>query len=169
MKLHTTLTIIALSAPSFADTLIVTANPTSWSPDVVHCVPGDVLRFEYGNGYPHTITSGTDCMPDYIYFNEPLTGPGSFFEWTVPNDAPAEIPFYCAPHCNNGMTGVIMIDLPYDCPADTNGDGTVNVTDILAVVGAWGESGGPADINGDGVVDVTDLLTVVNAWGACPE
>ena len=67
------------------------------------------------------------------------------------------------------MTGVIMIDLPYDCPADTNSDGTVNVTDILAVVGAWGESGGPADINGDGIVDVTDLLTVVNAWGACPE
>ena len=58
---------------------------------------------------------------------------------------------------------------PSECPADTNGDGIVNVTDILAVVGAWGESGGPADVNGDGTVDVTDLLTVVNAWGACPE
>ncbi len=45
----------------------------------------------------------------------------------------------------------------------------VDVTDILAVVGAWGEDGGPADVNGDGIVDVTDLLTVVNAWDAWPE
>ena len=169
MKLLTTLTIVALSATSLADTLIVTANQTSWLPDVVYCVPGDVLRFEYGTGYPHTITSGTSCTYDGLYFNEPLSNLGDYYEFTVTNDGTAEIPFFCAPHCNNGMTGVIMIDLPYDCPADTNGDGTVNVTDILAVVGAWGESGGPADINGDGVVDVTDLLTVVNAWGACPE
>ena len=54
------------------------------------------------------------------------------------------------------------------CTGDTNGDGTVNVTDILAVVGAWGESGGSSDVNGDGIVDVSDLLAVVNAWGACP-
>jgi len=54
------------------------------------------------------------------------------------------------------------------CTGDTNGDGTVNVTDILAVVAAWGESGGSSDVNGDGIVDVSDLLAVVNAWGACP-
>jgi hypothetical protein len=54
------------------------------------------------------------------------------------------------------------------CTGDTNGDGMVNVTDILAVVGAWGNTGGPEDVNGDGVVNVDDLLTVVNAWGACP-
>ena len=54
------------------------------------------------------------------------------------------------------------------CTGDTNGDGMVNVTDILAVVGAWGESGGSSDVNGDGVVNVGDLLTVVEAWGACP-
>jgi plastocyanin len=169
MKLLTALTIVTLSATSFADTLIVTANPTSWSPAVANCYPGDVLRFEYGGGYPHTITSGSGCTYDGVYFDEPLSSPGAYYEWTVPSEGPAEIPFFCDPHCNNGMTGVIVIDLPLACPADTNGDGTVNVTDILAVVGAWGESGGPADINGDGVVDVTDLLTVVNAWGACPE
>ncbi len=169
MKLLTALAIVALSSPSFADTLIVTANASSWSPDVVNCVPGDVLRFEYGSGYPHTITSGTSCTYDGLYFDEPLNSPGDYYEFTVPDDGTTEIPFFCAPHCNNGMTGVIIIELPSECPADTNDDGTVNVTDILAVVAAWGENGGPADINGDGVVDVTDLLTVVDAWGACPE
>jgi hypothetical protein len=49
-------------------------------------------------------------MPDGLYFNAPLTGPGDYFEWTVPSDAPAEIPFFCGPHCNNGMTGTIYVE-----------------------------------------------------------
>lgn len=61
------------------------------------------------------------------------------------------------------------------CTGDTNGDGEVNVTDLLAVIGAWGTcpapcppSTCPADINGDCLINVTDLLAVIGAWGACP-
>ncbi len=61
------------------------------------------------------------------------------------------------------------------CPADTNGDGQVNVTDLLAVIGAWGTCPAPcppstcvADINGDCNINVTDLLAVIGAWGPCP-
>jgi hypothetical protein len=53
------------------------------------------------------------------------------------------------------------------CPSDINGDATVDVIDLLEVVGTWGESDVPADINGDGVVNVSDLLAVVDAWGPC--
>jgi outer membrane protein assembly factor BamB len=53
------------------------------------------------------------------------------------------------------------------CPADVNGDGFADVLDLLAVITAWGASGGPEDINGDGIVDVLDLLAVITAWGAC--
>lgn len=57
------------------------------------------------------------------------------------------------------------------CPADITGDGTVNVSDLLAVINAWGPcpKGGvcPADITGDGTVNVSDLLAVINAWGPC--
>ena len=57
---------------------------------------------------------------------------------------------------------------PNNCPADINGDGSVNVEDILAVIETWGPcSGCPADINNDEYVDVTDLLEVVGAWGPC--
>jgi len=51
-------------------------------------------------------------MPDGVWFNEPLTTTGDYYEFTVPDDATTEIPFYCSPHCNAGMTGVIMIDIP---------------------------------------------------------
>jgi hypothetical protein len=56
---------------------------------------------------------------------------------------------------------------PIDCP-DINGDGYVNVSDLLVVIDQWGLTNSPADVNFDGIVDVSDLLIVVNNWGACP-
>ena len=52
------------------------------------------------------------------------------------------------------------------CPADITGDGTVDVLDLLQVLGQWGAAGS-ADITGDGIVDVLDLLQVLGAWGPC--
>ena len=56
------------------------------------------------------------------------------------------------------------------CLGDIIGlDGTVNVTDLLALLAAWGPNPGhPADTNGDDVVNVTDLLALLAAWGPCP-
>jgi hypothetical protein len=55
----------------------------------------------------------------------------------------------------------------FGCEGDTNGDGEVNVTDLLEVVDQWGNTSGSADINTDGIVDVSDLLIVVGSWGPC--
>lgn len=67
---------------------------------------------------------------------------------------------------------------PDNCPADISNDGNVNVSDLLAVIGAWGACPTPcppqcpADIapvaGGDCVVNVSDLLGVIGSWGACP-
>jgi hypothetical protein len=71
--------------------------------------------------------------------------------------------------------GQITIDGPGEpcsstpCPADTNGDGSVGIADLLTVVDMWGEAGGAGDIDGDGTVGVGDLLAIVEAWGVCPE
>lgn len=60
------------------------------------------------------------------------------------------------------------------CPADVNGDNTVNVTDLLTVINGWGACPLPcpptcgADVNDDCAVNVADLLSVITAWGACP-
>ena len=59
---------------------------------------------------------------------------------------------------------------PPPIPGDTNGDGVVNVTDLLAVIAAWGPCPAPpatcpADLNGDGLVNVADLLIVITNWG----
>lgn len=50
-------------------------------------------------------------------------------------------------------------------PEDINGDGTVDVVDLLAVVGAWGPCKScNEDIDGDGMVNVVDLLAVIAVW-----
>jgi hypothetical protein len=55
------------------------------------------------------------------------------------------------------------------CPADLTGDGSVDVSDLLVLLGAWGAcSGCASDLNGDGFVDVSDLLMLFAAWGTCP-
>ena len=60
------------------------------------------------------------------------------------------------------------------CAPDINGNGTVNVSDLLAVINGWGTCANPcppycgADINDDCIINVSDLLAVINGWGACP-
>jgi hypothetical protein len=55
------------------------------------------------------------------------------------------------------------------CASDIDGSGSVDTTDLLAVLAGWGDCAGdcPADISGDGVVDVTDLLQLIADFGAC--
>ncbi len=54
------------------------------------------------------------------------------------------------------------------CPWDLDGSGDVNVTDLLALLGAWGtDPGGPPDFDGDGAVGVSDLLKLLGVWGPC--
>jgi hypothetical protein len=53
------------------------------------------------------------------------------------------------------------------CLGDIDGDGSVGVVDLLAVIGAWGAAGGPADVDADGVVGLGDALAVIDRWGPC--
>ena len=54
-----------------------------------------------------------------------------------------------------------------DCAADVNGDGMVNVEDLVDVILAWASDDADADVNDDGVVDVQDLVEVILNWGPC--
>ena len=67
------------------------------------------------------------------------------------------------------------LPLPETCAADVDMDGTVAVSDVLAIIGQWGNCGDgtfrpTGDVaplpNGDCCVTVADVLAVVGSWGA---
>ncbi|MHC5003314.1 MAG: hypothetical protein ACYTJ0_09330, partial [Planctomycetota bacterium] len=61
-----------------------------------------------------------------------------------------------------------VFESPPCCPADVDGDGEVDVDDLVAVVLAWGTADQAADVDGDGFVGVDDLVVVITSWGPCP-
>ena len=58
---------------------------------------------------------------------------------------------------------------PGMCPWDLDASGSVGITDLLALLAAWGtDPGGPPDFDGDGTVGIVDLLALLTNWGPCP-
>ena len=50
--------------------------------------------------------------------------------------------------------------------ADVNGDGIVNIQDLVLVASHFAETGlSPGDVNGDGVVNVQDLVLIASHLG----
>ena len=63
-----------------------------------------------------------------------------------------------------GEGDIIIINPPVE--GDLNGDGIVDVLDLLVVVANWGNCTGAceSDMNNDGIVDVLDLLILIANW-----
>jgi hypothetical protein len=65
---------------------------------------------------------------------------------------------------------------PDECTGDVNGDGMVDIDDLLLVIGAWGPcpvlpdlcNANISGVSGN-VVDIDDLLAVIGTWGPCPD
>jgi PKD repeat protein len=58
------------------------------------------------------------------------------------------------------------------CIGDVDGDGFVNVLDMIRVGQHWGETGTPGwmpeDVNKDGTINVLDMIVIGQHWGSCP-
>ena len=135
-----------------------------------------------------TLDDGTCVFPyDVVYITRMATAMGApqlqigvLRKWTVfqsgdCNDGNAAI-HPNAPGTGEGIdnncNGVIdpAEQVPAPCPEDVNGDGTVSVADVLAVLSEFGcASSCEYDVTGDGNVNVTDVLQLLSAFGTdCP-
>lgn len=53
------------------------------------------------------------------------------------------------------------------CPADLDGNRSVEAGDLALLLAAWGEVGGGGDVDRDGLIGPGDLASLLAAWGAC--
>lgn len=54
------------------------------------------------------------------------------------------------------------------CTGDFDGNGTVDVNDVVNMIGAWGTDNAVYDIEVNGIVDVNDVMSLIlNYWGPC--
>ena len=65
-------------------------------------------------------------------------------------------------HTLADLDGEIYLKSETPPTADVNGDGVVNILDLVIVANAFGETA--PDVNGDGVVNILDLVVVANAF-----
>ncbi len=132
-----------------SETFYVEQNGYGFSPATVEVNTGDTIIWEWTSG-SHTVTSGAGCIPDGL-FDAPLDGKNITFEWVVPENAPANIPYFCIPHCDNmGMAGDIVV--LNAAGTDTDGDGWEDDEDNCPDISNPGQE----DCDGDGIGDACD-------------
>ncbi len=73
------------------------------------------------------------------------------------------------PSGENPIVDMGAYEFQGSCPWDQDGNGSVGITDFLALLAAWGPTpgGSPADFDGDGVVGIIDFLALLSHWGPC--
>lgn len=107
---------------------------------------------------------------DYLIYSDSNLGKTSDFIVYTPEMSEEEL-------SSNGLSStdslvsdhlIFCADFTLTCDADVTSDGIVGLSDLLAIIDAWGLCYQcPEDINGDNYVTVVDLLEVVGNWGLC--
>jgi len=130
----------------------ITQVGSTFDPNYIEVNIGDTIIWTRTGGN-HTVTSGAGCSADGL-FDSPLNGKVTTFQWVVPSDAPADIPYYCILHCNFGMVGdIVVLDA---VGPDSDGDGWADDVDNCPNV----YNPGQEDCNGDGIGDACDSAAV---------
>lgn len=122
------------------------------------------LTWKPASGPPVTV-SNLAFTPNPLFYGHCCMAPGDdcSFTWEFV--------------CEAGLGGVFIGCEPCSqcCLCDLNRDQTVDLADLLMVIGDWGPCGPcpPAgdctsDIDNDCAVGVPDLLAAISAWGECP-
>ncbi len=121
--------------------------------------------FVFDVGFQGTL-GDTEIMGDYLFVTD---------ESTVLDGITGIYSFYIKPsgilvpvddiYITGGVRPEAIVLWSPSLIGDVNGDGVVDVLDLIQLLGAWGAcSDCPEDLNDDGVVDVLDLLIVLGNW-----
>jgi plastocyanin len=158
---------VGLGVPAIADAVEVIVHDYEFAPTDVIVAPGDTILWVWQGGF-HTANSGGGCAGDELYFEALLDPDHPSFEFTIPDDFDGTLPYFCVPHCHQGMKGTIIVTT--STPGDVDGDDRVNGADLGLLLAQWGdcdrcdETPCPADLNTSCAVDQHDLALMLEHW-----
>jgi plastocyanin/uncharacterized Zn-binding protein involved in type VI secretion len=106
--------LVLTTTATAATTVTVQVAPggdLSFSPSSVSIQPGDTVKWVWADAsMPHSVTSGAGCASDGR-FDSGLQHSSTFtFSFTFPSTG--TFPYYCIPHCDDGMTGTVNVVAP---------------------------------------------------------
>ena len=94
--------------PPPTNTIQVGQGGFIFSPNSLTVKTGTKVTFSWA-GSGHSVVVGSGCTPGGpLTLNTGLQSAGFSTDVTMPSVA-GDVPFYCAPHCGLGMTGVIHV------------------------------------------------------------
>lgn len=106
--------------------------------------------------------------PDNNYWlvREKVSGGECWYQYDDAEEGPGRNLFGVPADLNFMLIGEAIV-----CPGDVDESGAVGLSDLLAVLAAWGSYECPPyrreDLDGDCRVDLDDLLALLGQWGAC--
>ena len=120
-------------------------------------------------GTPPYIYTLAPTLPAGLYFDPIANGPGSI--GGIPTAVISATPFTYTATDTNGASAALTFTITVEAGGlnlDVNGDGKVDVLDLVWVAVSYGMRGTnlPADVNGDGVVNIPDLVAVAGGIDA---
>jgi len=97
-----------LIAPAGAADHIITQTGFTFVSDDLTISVGDEVEWDWTGG-SHTVTSGTGLAdPDIgLFFDVPLDSANDSFSYQF--DTVGDFPYFCRPHVDLGMTGIIRV------------------------------------------------------------
>ncbi|MCA8981273.1 MAG: hypothetical protein KDC14_14680 [Planctomycetes bacterium] len=162
---------LTASSVAHADTFVVSAAGSTFSPGSITIQVGDTVQWTYDPAAYHTVTEGSNgSQTGNEAFDSPLYSGNPTFSVTFDEAFLAAYPrpdnrydYFCVPHFPAGMVGQIYVDVPApelfcagdgfdgtDCPCGNNtafldGEGCRNSTGVGAKLNALGTLSFAAD------------------------
>ncbi len=139
----------ALVAPQGSATAAFTADGTGAAISVIY--PANLV-------YTFDVASGEQVSAPFVVGDQP-----NFLTMLSPGD---RVGVLCS---GLDADNIFLISDLFGTCADIDGNGGVDIVDLLALLGAWGPNPGHrADLDGDGTVGIADFLELLASWGPCP-